>query len=184
MTSRKTETRHSPTGKTCHHFLFHRLACDEFDALSARANGHCEICGAAEEDTKRGSLVVDHFYAPGAYVIRGMLCDWCNTTVMACIDGKKVWGTETRKWEAKGHEYEANSWDALTPEVLVLMAARKEKRPKNAPRRAQSRETMTAISIPARRGVPAMAASLREWLTPVELAELAALLSGDPTDAM
>ena len=41
----KTETRHHPEGKLCHHFAYHGLTCDEYDAMRARCGGRCEICG-------------------------------------------------------------------------------------------------------------------------------------------
>lgn len=54
--TRQTETRHHAEGKTCFHFMGYGLTCDEYDALRARAAGHCEICGIAEGDTPRGAL--------------------------------------------------------------------------------------------------------------------------------
>lgn len=175
---RNTETRHHPDGKTCHHFFFHGLTCDQYDDLLDRANGCCEICGVAGKETPRGFLVVDHYHGKKvASFIRGMLCDYCNGTVMACVDGLKVWGPVSRKWEAKGREYEANSWQRPTPAQLTEMAERTEKPPKNPPRRMPTRDTLTSITLPARKGVPAMAECLFRWLTPDELAELTALLS-------
>jgi recombination endonuclease VII len=172
----KTETRHHPDGKTCHHFNYHRLTCDEYDALRARANGHCEICGRPEEDTPRGVLDVDHFEHWGVRFVRGLLCHKCNAGVMPCVDGRKVWGAN-RKWEAKAREYEANSWEKPSQRALELMAARTEKKPKYRPRPVPSRDRMYTINLPSRRGVPAMAATLRHWLTPDELAELSAILT-------
>jgi hypothetical protein len=172
----KTETRHHPLGKTCHHFQYHGLMCNEYDALHARSDGHCEICGIAERDTPRGHLVVDHFQSHGVRFTRGMICDRCNGGVMPCIDGRKVWGAN-RKWEAKAREYEANSWEKPSREALVLMAARTEKLPKNPPRPAPTRATTNVIPVPARHGVPAMVESLRKWLTADELAELGRLLA-------
>lgn len=178
----KTETRHHPDGKLCHHFAHHRLTCDEYDALRARAAGRCEICGIAEEHTPRGVLDVDHFEARGVRFTRGLLCRKCNSGVMACIDGRKVWGAN-RKWEAKAREYEANSWEKPPPRALELMAARVEMQPKDPPRRPPSRATANVIPVPARRGVPAMADCLRKWLTPEELNKLVGLLFADSPDA-
>jgi hypothetical protein len=122
----KTETRHHPLGKTCHHFEYHHLTCDEYDDLRARAGGHCQICGIAEEDTRRGFLVVDHFRGRKTRVIRGLLCDLCNTTVMRCIDGSRVWGDDARKLEARAREYERASWQVPSEEARQEMAARVE----------------------------------------------------------
>jgi|HubBroStandDraft_6_1064221.scaffolds.fasta_scaffold159466_5 hypothetical protein len=178
----KTETRHHPSGGTCHHFAFHGLTCDEYDALRARANGRCEICGIAEEDTPRGVLVVDHFEEKGVRFIRGMICGRCNSGVMSCIDGRKVWGAN-RRWEAKAREYEANSWEKPSPEALALIDARTEKLPRKRALPRPVRARVNAICIPSRQGVPAMAVALRRWLSPDELAELASLLGGDVPDA-
>lgn len=104
-----TETRHSAAGTTCHHFYHHGLTCDEYDSLRARANGHCEICGLHESETGGKRLVVDHVERPGVYVIRGLVCDRCNT-VMACVDGKKPWGAN-QHWEEQALRYAAEGWE-------------------------------------------------------------------------
>lgn len=180
--SRKTETRHHPLGKTCHHFIYHGLTCDSYDELRARAGGHCEICGIAEEETRRGSLEVDHCEKQGLHVVRGMLCHYCNNVVMCCLDGKKPWGEASRRWEAKAREYEADSWHQLTPEVLVAAAARDEERQ----RRKLNKANGNVVAVPLNRGVPAMARSLRSQLTSRQVFELARLLSetrGVPADS-
>lgn len=174
----KTETRHHPLGKTCHHFYYHGLTCDDYDALRARANGHCEICGIAEEETPRGALVVDHFQKGRISFIRGMVCDKCNTGVMSCLDGMKVWGTN-RKWEQRARLYEANSWERPSAAAIEALAARTEMLPKQAPPRRFDRSRVNAISIPSRRGVQAMADRLRAYLTPQEIEELAEMLLAD-----
>lgn len=160
------------------------MDCDEFDALYAKARGCCEICGTPEARTRQRRLFVDHFHGHegrGAF-IRGLLCHHCNSVIMACFDGMRFWSTANRKWEQKAREYEANSWQKPSPEALALMAARKERTPKERPRRMRDRSRVNAIAIPSRQGVPAMAKALREWLTPGELAELRALLSGGGAD--
>lgn len=119
----KTETRHHPKGKTCHHFLYHWLTCDEYDALRARADGHCEICGIAEEQTKRGSLVIDHCETQGLHVVRGLLCDFCNTVVMRSFARGRTWGRASEPWDAEARAYVANSWHQVTPEDLAKAAA-------------------------------------------------------------
>lgn len=121
--TRNTETRHHPKGKTCHHFEFHRLTCDEFDALHARADGRCEICGTPSEKTGGKRLVIDHFQGKGVRFIRGLLCDKCNT-VMACLDERKPWGTN-RQWEVRARAYEANSWQR--PSAMQVELAERER---------------------------------------------------------
>jgi hypothetical protein len=110
----RTETRHHPLGRTCHHFQYHRLTCDEYDSLRARAAGRCELCGIAEEEAGGKRLVVDHFELGSARFIRGVLCDKCNA-VMSCLDGTKTWG-QNRSWEARALAYEANAWHQPPPE--------------------------------------------------------------------
>jgi hypothetical protein len=136
----RTETRHHELGKVCHHFAYHGLTCDEYDALRARAAGHCEICGIAEEDTPRGFLVVDHFQQDRISFIRGLLCDRCNSGVMVCLDGRKVWGTN-RRWEARARAYEQNSWQRPSPAALKALAARTELLAKYDPRRTTETAT-------------------------------------------
>ncbi|MET7795714.1 endonuclease domain-containing protein [Streptomyces decoyicus] len=118
--SRKSQTRHSSTGKTCHHFDYHRMTCDEYDALRARARGCCEICGTPEGRTGGKRLVVDHFEGRGIRFVRGLLCDSCNA-VMSCVDGRKRWGAN-RRWEEKALEYQAASWQQPAPELWGLVA--------------------------------------------------------------
>lgn len=121
--SRANQNRHHPEGKTCHHFQYHRLTCDEYDDLHARAAGRCEICGTPEAETGGRRLVVDHFTDQGLWLrfVRGLLCDKCNV-VMSCVDGRKRWGAN-RKWEARAREYQANSWQQPTPEQRLLVAS-------------------------------------------------------------
>lgn len=175
---RKTETRHHPEGKTCFHFTRYRLTCDEYDALRARANGRCEICGTPEGETAQRRLVIDHFHAKnGASFVRGLLCDRCNNEVMACVDGVRPWGAY-RDLEANGRKYEANSWQTPSPAAMAQMAVRQEMHPRRRrPRQTPDRSRTSVIVIPSRRGTAVMAESLRDWLTPEELAELVTLLA-------
>lgn len=43
---------------------------------SYKAQGNCECCGVAAEDTRMGKLVLDHDHETGEY--RGHICDPCN----------------------------------------------------------------------------------------------------------
>jgi len=178
VSPRRTETRHHPEGKTCFHFTRYKLTCDEYDALRARANGRCEICGTPEGETAQRRLVIDHFHGKNrTSFVRGLLCDPCNNEVMACIDGVRPWGAY-RELEAMGRKYEANSWQAPSPVAMAQMAARQEMLARGRrPRRMPDRSRTSVIVIPARRGTAVMAERLRDWLTPEELAELVTLLS-------
>lgn len=63
--------------ETCHHRTYY-LDCAAFDALLGRANGACEICGAAASAQYNGKLVIDHDHAHGWGAVRGLLCSRCN----------------------------------------------------------------------------------------------------------
>jgi hypothetical protein len=164
---------HNAPHMRCNHWALYRLTCAEYEDLRAFAGGICGICKTPEADTKRGMLVIDHFHGHGrGWFIRGMLCDWCNTSVMQCLDGIKAWGPRNRPYEATAREYEANSWEQPSEEALRQMAGRTEMPRKGARRGFPDRSRLNAIAIPARQGVPAMAERLRYYLTPEEIAGL------------
>jgi Recombination endonuclease VII len=93
--------------KTCHHFAFCGIGCQEYAEIVARANGHCELCGIAEADTQQRRIVIDHDHRED-WMVRGMVCDKCNS-LMSKVDGKKAWGPD-RSLEAEALRYVANSW--------------------------------------------------------------------------
>lgn len=124
--NRRTETRHHLLGRTCHHFTQHSLTCDQYDELLARAAGHCELCGLPESETGGKRLVVDHFQGGGVYLVRGLICDRCNST-MSCLDENKPWGPK-RTWETAARAYEARSWQQATLEQMARVAAERERR--------------------------------------------------------
>ncbi len=97
----------------CHHFVVHRMSCEQYELLKARAAGCCEICGISETTQYRQMLGVDHCHSTGR--IRGLLCSSCNR-VMACVDGVKPWG-ENRRWESVAMVYRdrPEPWGDLTP---------------------------------------------------------------------
>lgn len=183
--TKETETRHRLDGKTCWHFSYHGLTCDTYDALRARAAGHCEICGTAEEKTRRGTLVIDHFRGWRASFTRGLLCDKCNAGVMACHDGKKIWGAN-RRWQAKVIEYEQNSWDTPSDLARADMALRVELFRRDDPRYVDSyalyrQELAGQVAPPAPRislagGPEAIAARVRKNLPATQVRRLARLL--------
>ena len=51
------------------------ITLDEYEALLAKQNGHCAICGAVEPGGM-GMFHVDHCHGTGR--IRGLLCTTCN----------------------------------------------------------------------------------------------------------
>lgn len=63
---------------TCHHKIYF-MDCAEFDELHAFARGCCQICDLPERETPRGRLCIDHLGGYGQGLVRGLLCDRCNT---------------------------------------------------------------------------------------------------------
>ena len=118
---RLTQTRHSKSGHPCHHFEYHRLTCDEYDDLRERADGHCEICDTPEAETGGRRLVIDHFHGRRLWIVRGLLCDRCNS-LMSCFDGTKNWGAN-RRLELLARSYQLLSWQRVTPEERAAMEA-------------------------------------------------------------
>lgn len=57
-----------------------RIDCDEFDAIYARANYACELCGSDKR------LGIDHEHRLGIDGIRGVLCPKCNGGHMRRVD--------------------------------------------------------------------------------------------------
>jgi hypothetical protein len=55
------------------------LTLDEYDALVARQNGLCAICGEPPIKGRGRRLVVDHDHQSGR--IRGLLCGACNVAI-------------------------------------------------------------------------------------------------------
>jgi hypothetical protein len=55
------------------------LTCSQYEALLNRAAGRCEICGLLASENPGGKLYIDHDHALGAWAVRGLLCQLCNT---------------------------------------------------------------------------------------------------------
>lgn len=94
----------APHHDTCHHRIYH-LSCEEMDALYKYARGACQICDTPEADTKRGRLVIDHLGYYGAHMVRGLLCDKCNSLMSRVDRGAPAAGKGVL-------EYMLNSWCA------------------------------------------------------------------------
>lgn len=123
----KTQIRHVKPGSICTHWASHRVTCDEYDDMSARAAGHCEICRKPVGESRGEQLVVDHFDGPGLNIVRGLVCYRCNS-VMACMDGNKNWGEATWSLRDRALIYLVNSWDAPTVEQWPVVIAEVERR--------------------------------------------------------
>lgn len=120
--SHKSQARHTKPGQVCHHWIRHRVTCDEYDDMHARAAGHCEICGTPETGTPRKRLVVDHFQGGGLHIVRGLLCDYCNNTVMSCMDGTKNWSEQSWRLQNEALSYAANSWHRASEDQWATIA--------------------------------------------------------------
>lgn len=70
----------APRGAPCAHRAY-ELTCAAYDRLLNLAEGVCQICGTAPEQTKHGFLVVDHDASVGQWAVRGLLCSDCNTAL-------------------------------------------------------------------------------------------------------
>jgi len=174
---RLTGLGHNSPPLRCHHWAVYRLTCEEYESVRRHAEGCCGICKTPEAETRRGILHVDHFHGQnGVWFIRGMLCGWCNQSVMQCFDGLKPWNPVNRQYEDAAREYERNSWEKPSEEALRQMAARTEMMPKSKRPHLPPRSVLRSIAVPARQGVPAMAERLRHYLTPDELVQLIELL--------
>jgi hypothetical protein len=69
-----------PRGRACSHRVY-QLDCVDYDRLVDHADGRCQICSAAPEQTKHGFLVIDHDDAVGQWAVRGLLCSNCNSAL-------------------------------------------------------------------------------------------------------
>lgn len=181
--AKPTGPGHNRPDLVCHHVLYHGLSCEEYEAMRERAGGRCEICKVDERETKRGFLVVDHFHGsgPAAEFTRGMLCDFCNNSVMQAYDGLKAWGAN-RRFEEAAREYERNSWEQPSEQALREMAARTEKLPairkvRRWPVKYHGISCPESIDLPLRKGPMAIAKQLRRYLTPKQVAKLVEFLT-------
>lgn len=99
---------------TCHHRNY-RLTCEQYDRLLRRADGHCEICGIAAEDTPAARLGIDHDHhaGDGQNHVRGMLCAKCNCNLKYPERGDRPFTDAERR-------YLANAWCVLEPPAAVV----------------------------------------------------------------
>lgn len=176
--SRHTETRHATPGNTCTHFLNYRLTCDKYDEMRARAGGHCEICQTPEEDTPRGSLVIDHFQGEGLFFVRGLICDKCNS-VMSRHDRTAAWGPTSLPFADRARQYHLNAFSRPTPEDFAraddIIARRK---PFNVAARTPlpRGDKAKAIKVRLDQGMAHVARRLRRDLSAKQIARLIELL--------
>jgi hypothetical protein len=113
MPHRLTQTRHSKSGLPCHHFDLHGLTCDEYDDMRKRADDRCEICRTPEAETGGKRLVIGHFQARRMWIVRGLLCDGCNS-LMSKFDGTKNWGPRRAEREPLARAYQKRCWQQIS----------------------------------------------------------------------
>lgn len=139
---RRAQNRHSQSGNQCHHFTYHRLTCDQYDDLLARAAGRCEMCETVESETGGQRLVVDHFQSsqPRIRVVRGMVCDACNSA-MSCLDGNKRWGPRRSVLEPRARDYQARALRDLSVTELAAIERVQQQRQAHIARPPWSRKS-------------------------------------------
>ncbi len=86
---------------SCQHVAY-RLSCHDYDELWQHADGKCEICRIAPEETPDGKLFIDHAQHYGYFAVRGLLCSKCNS-LMRYVD-------RGEKYDARAAAYMANAW--------------------------------------------------------------------------
>lgn len=122
MPHRLTQNRHSKSGLPCHHFDMHGLTCDEYDDMRRRSDDRCDICRTPEAETGGKRLVVDHFQARRMWIVRGLLCDGCNS-LMSKFDGTKNWGPHRTEREPLARAYQERCWQQISDAERAHMEA-------------------------------------------------------------
>lgn len=75
------------------HTYVHRIGCDEYERIYARAGYACEMCGATDY------LGLDHDHILGSGAIRGVLCPKHNAGHMRLVDaGERPVDLEVRRF--------------------------------------------------------------------------------------
>lgn len=95
--------------RTCQHAIY-RITCEQYERMLARADGHCEICGIAVEDTPDNRLGIDHDHTAGDGWdhVRGMLCTKCNCNLKYPERGE-------REYTPAEAAYMARAWHVVEP---------------------------------------------------------------------
>lgn len=173
---------HCPrTGPACNHEAY-RLTCNEYDAMRARARAACEICQTPEQETTRGQLVVDHFQGGGLFIVRGLLCDRCNS-VMSRHDRTTEWGPSSLPWRDKARAYHLNAFSQPTSDELrradELIASRTPYSVRNRPPVTKTPRRKHSPRVHLNHGPKQIARAIRKHLTPKQIARLIELLAED-----
>lgn len=144
MPTKQTEL---PAHLVCVTHSDHKLTCEEYDALRARAGDCCEICGWEY------GLHIDHDRRiDGLHAVRGLLCAKCNA-LMRYVD-------EGTKDSPLAEKYEENAWYRgctyfLSPQL------------EPADRRVRAMETAQCLGIdlrPTRQADLALPVDRQKWV--------------------
>ncbi|KAB2976003.1 hypothetical protein F8R89_30825 [Streptomyces sp. SS1-1] len=164
---------------TCNHELY-GLSCGDYDAMRARAREACEICETAERDTTRGQLVIDHFQGEGLFIVRGLLCDRCNS-VMSRHDRTAEWGPSSLPWKEKARAYHLNAFSQPTADELrradEVIAARTPYSVRNRPPLPRTPRRKHSPRVHLNHGPKQIARAIRKHLTPEQIGRLVQLLT-------
>lgn len=96
--------KHEAISCTTHRTYY--MSCEEYEELWAFAQGRCQICQSAPDETPRGKLCIDHLGPYGWGMVRGLLCDKCNS-LMARVDAGSI-----RYPDGAVRRYQRTSWFA------------------------------------------------------------------------
>jgi hypothetical protein len=102
MTAPDMAVRANLQHETCHHEIY-GMTCEIFEMLLERSDGRCELCAIPAEQTPRGMLIIDHDGRYASSMVRGLICDKCNSHMRFVDSGERPCGPA----EAN---YYRNSW--------------------------------------------------------------------------
>lgn len=85
---------------TCHHKNY-SLTCEQYEAMLSACDERCEICGLHASENAGGKLFIDHCGGVPGWMVRGLLCNRCNTTL-----GKRG----HVPWDEATERYMRNPW--------------------------------------------------------------------------
>lgn len=165
----------------CNHEAY-GLTCNDYDAMRARAREACEICQTPERDTTRGQLVIDHFQGDDLFIVRGLLCDRCNS-VMSRHDRTAEWGPASLPWKDKARTYHLNAFSQPTDDELrraaEVIASRTPYSVRNRPPLPKTPRREQSPRVHLNHGPKQIARAIRKHLTPRQISRLIELLTED-----
>ncbi|WP_101790985.1 endonuclease domain-containing protein [Nonomuraea indica] len=69
-----------PAHATCNHKNY-MLSCEVYEQMLADTGQRCEVCERPAEDNPGGKLYIDHDAHVGYWAVRGLLCNPCNSVL-------------------------------------------------------------------------------------------------------